>query len=192
MAQNCLASHDLIPDVTLIGCKLAGGVFSSEAGACFGIDVQTPDGAPPSEAFRVDYGSIDLVAFGFEIAELLFRLCLPSCKSLRQNVRILHDPKNLRIIGLVEPADPDGTATDRCATELLKDFRACSHGSSPFLAAGGATTCRGLVALPEAGECESPASTIHCGDAYVGRNNCVLPWAIPANGFDPITQWRAA
>lgn len=101
-----------------VACNLAGGVFGSKAGACFGIDVQAPHGAPSGERFRVDYGSEDFEPLGLELAELLGRLFLPVSKGWRQDVRIHHDPKHLRIIGFVEPADANGSARDGDAANV--------------------------------------------------------------------------
>ena len=95
-----------------VACNLAGGVFRSEAGTCFGIDIQAAHGTPSGERLRIDYGSKDLEAFGFELAELLGRLCFPVLKGSRQDVRVHHDPKHFRIVGFIEPADANGSASD--------------------------------------------------------------------------------
>lgn len=86
-------------------------------------------------------------------------------------VRSEHD-RNVLVLGPLQAQDPHSNGgleikrasfdQDRIEFDTRNRVRECSHGNLlSWLQVAPSLT--GLMALPEAGECESPASTLYCG-----------------------------
>lgn len=99
----------------------------SEKASCLGVDVHALTGAPGEELLRIEYGADDDEATAFPVALLALGVLGPGLVDGREDVRILHDFEEARIVLASDPSD-----SDRARFDL-------SHNTSPLLLSGDST-----------------------------------------------------
>jgi hypothetical protein len=79
-------------------------LFIAEGHASFCIDVQAAIGTPGAERLRIDYDPDHAVPFGLHGALVLLGALYPSVVGPGENVTVLHDVQDSRIVLRAEPA----------------------------------------------------------------------------------------